>query len=87
MTDGLRRRIPLILKLIAHSKLMNVVSLSHGKAKERYNKTLISSLYVGRNSPLLIHILPPFCVMKNKEVNWLKVGIWAKIFVLVFKVQ
>ena len=43
MTDGLRRRIPLILKLIAHSKLMNVVSLSHGKAKERYNKTLISS--------------------------------------------
>ena len=35
---------------------------------------------------LLIHLLPPFCVMKYKEVNWSKVGIWAKNFVLVFKV-
>ena len=46
VTDGLRRRIPLILKLIAHSKLMNVVSLSRGKAKERYHKTL-NMLIVG----------------------------------------
>ena len=36
MTDGLRRKKTSISNPIVHSKLMIVVSLSHGKVKERY---------------------------------------------------